>query len=139
MADHPHVLVLGRAATMREIEALFPDLDVNGAETLEAAIGAIEFRRPDLILVAYHFDGLRPFRLIQHVRGDDALAQVPILLVRVTPIGLGTTKDSELAEAYSELGVDEFFDLAAERERLGAAVALARLRERALARLRPRE
>ena len=130
------VLLLGNAALLQDVEAALHGFDVRVAETYDGALAALEASAPDAIVLAYHFDQLRPFRLIQHVRGHEMLAEVPIIMVRVMSIDLGASNDSQLEQSYRDLGVDDFVNLRQEMDEWGYERALRRLRDGIVRRLR---
>jgi hypothetical protein len=55
--------------------------------------------------------------------------KVPTILVRALPISIGETHEAQVRESYSNLGVDEFFNLYDAAEREGIEAALQRFRE----------
>ena len=130
------VLLLGNVQVLQDVEAALHGFDLRIAETYDGALAALEADAPDAIVLAYHFDQLRPFRLIQHVRGHAELGEVPIIMVRIMSIALGATKDSELEQSYRELGVDDFVNLRREIDEQGREAALRRLRDGIVKRLR---
>ena len=126
------VLLLGSVPVLQDVKDALEGLSVRIAETYDAALAELEAHAPEAIVLAYHFDQLRPFRLVQHVRGHDELSGLPIILVRIISIELGTTKEAELEEAYRGIGVDDFLNLQTEIEQHGRAAALQRLRDAVL-------
>jgi PleD family two-component response regulator len=126
---HPRVLIAGIAAAMRDLQAaLTDDFKPIAAESYDDALRSLHETPPDLIVVAYHFDGVHPFRLIRYIRDDPRFDNVPIILVRVLPVGLGASDKGEMRKAYEALGVNEFVDLYDDAEREGREAALRRFR-----------
>lgn len=129
-ARRPRVLVAALPSTGAWIrDALAAQADVGFAESLESAMSAFRAQRPDLVIVGYHFDHARPYRMIQAVREDSAA--VPILLVRALPLDLRDARDAQIRESYAELGASQYLVLdehavgrgdSANRLVLGAAV-----------------
>ena len=128
------ILIAESAAGIRFAQtALRDQVEFVGAENFDAAVARFDAARPDLVVVGYHFDELRPFRFIRHVRSHGR--PPPIILISVLPYGLGATKEAELAAAYESLGVDEYINVFEEQRRHGAEAACARLRRAVFARL----
>ena len=132
----PRVLVAARGVATRELRAVLEDsVEVIEAGTLEEAVSRYQQEDPDLVVLGYHFDELRPYRFVRHVREDRRRPGRPIVLVQVLPLHFGRTEEAQIGEAYHALGVDEFLDLSAEAERAGPTAARARLRHAVLKRL----
>ena len=127
MDSHHTVLIAGLEPLMAEVRrVLAQHLVVFSAETLAQAQARLAIDPPDCVVLAYHFDDIRPFRLIHHIRDNRALNGLPITLVRVVPFRLGATH-AEISHAYHAVGVTQYFDLHEEVRRLGAQTALERL------------
>jgi PleD family two-component response regulator len=121
------LLAAGIAVAMRDLHAaLRNDVRSIAAESYDDALRLLHEKPPNLIVVAYHFDEVRPFRLIRYVRDDPRFDSVPIVLVRVLPLGLGATDEGEMREAYTSLGVNEFVNFYDDAERDGREAALRR-------------
>jgi hypothetical protein len=120
---------------MRELAfALNDEVHTDGAEAFDEVVGKLTESRPDLIIVCYAFDEVRPFRLLHYVR-DEWRAHVPTILVRALPIPLGTTEEARIRESYKTLGVDEFVNLNDDKQRLGKEAALRIFRDVVISRL----
>ncbi len=133
----PRVLVAASGIATDELRSALEDaVEVIQAGTLEEAVARFRDDDPDLVVLGYHFDELRPYRFVRHVREDERRPARPIVLVQVLPLHLGRTEEAQIGEAYHALGVDEFLDLSAEAERAGPVAARARLRHAVLRRLR---
>lgn len=108
---HPCVVVADLPLCLRAIKRLLQNhFRVVEASEYEAAVHAIREEAPNLVIVGYHFDELRPYRLIQHIRKDLANPP-PILMVQALPVERGKTEDSDVREAYNTLGVRQFVAL----------------------------
>lgn len=106
-AWRPRALVAALPSTGAWIrEALSPQAEVGFAGDLDSAMSAFRSRRPDLVIVGYHFDQARPHRMIQAVREEDAA--VPILLVRALPLDRRDARDAQIRESYVELGANQY-------------------------------
>jgi CheY-like chemotaxis protein len=105
-------------------------------QTWDDAVQRLPEVTPQLIIVCYVFDEMRPYRFIQHVR-DTQYQRVPIFLIRAVSVPLGATLESDLRRSYVDLGVNAFLnfsDLANER---GLDVALQEFRRVVISLLPP--
>lgn len=135
-ARRPRILVAAPAAVSRQLgQALAADAEIAGAETWDEAVARLHDIEPDLLIVCYVFDEMRPFRLLRYARHDWQHGHVPTLLVRALPVALGKSQEQEIRESYRTLGVDEFFNLRDEVVRHGKEAALKRLRDCVTSRL----
>jgi len=103
------------------------DVDLIGAATWEDAVQRLSEATPDVVIVCYIFDEMRPYRFVRHVRSTE-YGSAPVLLVRAVSVPLGATHEADLRQSYTELGVSAFLnfsDLANER---GLDVALQEFR-----------
>lgn len=113
------------AADLRDILSTRFSVDI--ATTLEAAQRLLETGSPyDVLVVGYHFDGFRPYRLIQSVAADHP--EIRIVLVRAMPLALPHEDDGAIREAYQAMGVSEYLVLDTDdrqtvQARLVAAIA----------------
>lgn len=94
----------GTAAWIRG--AIDRDAEVSVADRFDTALRAFAEQRPDAVIVGYHFDEARPYRLIQAIRAGDRA--VPLLMVRALPLGPGGSRDRQIRDSYAELGVNEY-------------------------------
>lgn len=136
----PLALIAAPAAVTKELgSALADDVERVGTETFDDAIAKAKERQPNVLIVCYAFDELRPFRLLQHLRQEPRAAHVPTMLVRALPIPIGEAEETRIREAYTTLGVDQFFNLNDEARRTDRAAALQKFRDavRALLPRRP--
>jgi len=123
------VLIAAPQAVSRELgDALREDAEVLGAEHADEAIFLIDRQRPDLVVVCYVFDEMRPFRLISYVREELGRTDIPIVLVRALPVPLGTTQEAEIRESYRSLGVADFVNFRDEAQERGVDAALEHFR-----------
>lgn len=103
------------------------------AESNEEAERLFFATRPDAVLIGYHFDGLRPYRLIRSLRDSELGAHVPIVLVRALNLDLAVDSVHQVRSAYRQMGADDFICLLAEQQTRGSVeAALAFLRETTL-------
>jgi hypothetical protein len=108
----PRVLIAGVATAMRDLQAAVEDyVSPIAAENHDDAL-----TRPSIPP-----DTVRPRRPL--------FDNVPIILVRVLPLGLGTRGEGEMREAYASLGVNEFVNFYDDVARDGREAALRRFRE----------
>ncbi|MBI4943638.1 MAG: SpoIIE family protein phosphatase [Actinobacteria bacterium] len=107
--DAPHVLVVDDNADMREylVSLLSPTYDVAVAGDGLAALERVRERRPDLVVSDVMMPGLDGFGLLQKLRGDDATADVPVILLsaragdEATVEGLDAGADDYLVKPFS--------------------------------------
>jgi PleD family two-component response regulator len=129
VSSQPRVLIAGLIPVMRPVkEALATDVETISAESFDDATRLLRDEQPDAVLVAYHFDELRPVRLIRFIRDDPQLSGVPIVLVRVLPVSLGGS-DENFSSAYREVGVDEVYNYCDSVTKGGERAALDGLRK----------
>ena len=136
----PVALIAAPAAVTKELASvLTEDVERVGVETFDHAAAEAKERQPDVVIVCYAFDEMRPFRLLQHLRQESRGAHVPTMLVRALPIPIGEAEEARIREAYTTLGVDQFFNLNDEARRTDRAAALQKFRDavRALLPRRP--
>jgi PleD family two-component response regulator len=138
MAARSGILIAAPADVIRRLgAALADDAEISGAETWDQALERLDEQQPQLIIVCYAFDEMRPFRLVHYVRHEwqATRANVPTILVRALPVPLRKTQEDQIRESYKTLGVDEFFNLHDEGERRGSEEALQEFRESVIRRL----
>ena len=129
----PTVLLADTPEGLRQLVPVLDGLaEVVAAETYQEALDRCEEITPDAILVGYHFDDLRPYRLIQQLQDEACARGVTIILVRALALALSGSDTQDIRDAYRKLGADDFIDFFAERKRYGEERAAARLRERLL-------
>jgi hypothetical protein len=132
----PSILIAAPGPVIKELGSLLTDeARPVGGETLEEAVAQLHEVEPDLIIVCYAFDEVRPFRLLQYVRNEWRRRHVPTVLVRALPVPLGKTQEAEIRESYKSLGVDEFFNLHDAKVREGSEAALRAFRDAVTSRL----
>ncbi|TAK82270.1 MAG: hypothetical protein EPO20_21560 [Betaproteobacteria bacterium] len=107
--------------------ALAKCLELSAAETLDEAITRLHADKPEMLLVCYAFDNVRPFRLLQYLQLEWQGPKMPIMLIRAVPVSTGKAEEAEIFEAYSSLGVLHFFNLWNQIAQHGREVALRRL------------
>lgn len=132
----PCVLVAGPVEVCcKRLRLALEDLEVLHCETLDQAVERIKHRDPDLIVVCYLFDEMRPFRLIHYVRSDLQRSDFPIILVQVVDGHLRDTELRQLRDAYQSIGIDGFVNLSEEIALHGEKDALRRFRTSVISRL----
>src|SRR3954462_453642 len=120
----PRILIAAPSAVIGRLErALADNVEVIGAETGEEAVVRLGDAEPNLVIVCYVFDDMRPFRLLHHMRHEKR-RHIPTILVRAVPGSLGRTQEAEIRESYRTLGVDEFINLHDESQAHGRTQAL---------------
>jgi len=135
----PRIVIAGLAPVMRGIQdTLAANAETCSAESYEDAERLLHEKDPNGLLIAYHFDEIRPYRFIRYVRHDPQFDNVPILLVRVLRVNLGTN-EHEIRKTYEALGVNQFFNLYDEVRDHGPEAALDTLRNCVLAMLPTRD
>ena len=93
-ADHPRILIAAPGPVIKELASVLADeAHIVGGQTFEDAVGRLHEFAPDLIIVCYVFDEVRPFRLLQYARNVRP-AHVPTILVRALPVPLGKTQET---------------------------------------------
>jgi PleD family two-component response regulator len=109
----PKVLLAATAVGGKQLSiAIMGVVDLHLAHDYQMAISCLaEPVCPDLVIVSYHFDQLRPYRLVQQMKDDGQTSMIPILLVRALPLHLGTPNAAQLKDAYIALGVTDFIDV----------------------------
>jgi CheY-like chemotaxis protein len=124
----PRVLIAAPLGVIRELAAALGNgVEVLGATTWTESLNRLE-QAPDVIVVCYVFDELRPYRLIQHVRAELEDRPIPIVLVRALPVRLGN-EENDVRDSYLAIGVTEFLNLWAETQRHDRPTALELFRD----------
>jgi PleD family two-component response regulator len=124
----PRVLIAAPSDVVRELAAALGDsVEALGATTWTESLNRLE-QEPDVIVVCYVFDELRPYRLIQHVRAEFEDQSIPIVLVRALPVRLGNA-EKEVRDSYLAIGANQFLNLWAETQRHDRATALQLFRD----------
>jgi len=130
------ILIAAPAPVVRELDAALGDelVEVMGAESWDDALRRVE-EEPDLLLLCYAFDEVRPFRFLQYLQQSPRRRHMPTVLVRALPVPLGKTQEEDIRQSYMALGVDDFFNLYDEGTRHGRERALQMLRVKVTSRL----
>ncbi|HZQ74695.1 MAG TPA: hypothetical protein VFB08_17395 [Burkholderiales bacterium] len=132
----PSLLIADTPGALRLLEPIFRDeAALVCAATHDEALQRCRERRPDALLVGYHFDELRPYRLIREVRSQPFADGVRVVLVRALALHLDPRDEGAIRSAYREIGADEFIDFHATVEKLGAEAAQRLLKSKVLASL----
>jgi len=105
------VLLAGIAPAVFEMrDMLAGEFCVEVATTLDEALRVVEAVSPQVLIVGYHFDQFRPYRLIQQVAADHP--DTRIVLVRAISLAMPHEDDEAIREAYGAMGVSEYLVLA---------------------------
>lgn len=115
--------------------ALAECLELSATETFDEAISRLHAEKPDMVVVCYAFDDVRPFRLLHYMQQEWQAPEVPIMLIRALPVSMGQAAEAQILEAYNSLGVFHFFNLWDQAAQHGMEEALRRFRESVLAQL----
>ena len=109
----PKVLLAATVDASKQVTAYLAGLvELVTAHTFDKAVALLcSGERPALVVVGYHFDELRPYRFIQHVKSDPQSADLPVLLIRALPLHLGTDNVETMRDAYTGIGVTDFVSL----------------------------
>ena len=105
IADLPVV-----ASALRETMPL-DHVEVLEAHTFDEATQLAERRHPRICIIGYHFDEMRPYRLVQHVRGMDWASGADILVIRALPLRQPASEEEALRKAYMSIGADDYLTL----------------------------
>lgn len=82
------------------------EYDWHCATTWEHAERRLHETPPDAIIVGYHFDEMRPYRFVRHVREHDH--ETPVLVVRGLPLFNAPRDEDEVRRAYRLFGADDY-------------------------------
>lgn len=102
--------------------------DVLRCETLEQVVERIRHDSPELIVLCYLFDEMRPFRLVHHVRNDLRRADLPILLVQPVDWHLDDAQIKQMSDAYESIGINGFVNFHEDVQTYGEKKTLQRFR-----------
>jgi len=105
IADLPVV-----ASSLRQTLPL-DQVDVFEAYTFDEATRLAERRYPKICIIGYHFDEMRPYRLVQHVRGMDWATDAHILVIRALPLRQPASEEEALRKAYVSIGANDYLTL----------------------------
>lgn len=124
------ILIAAPAPICRKLESVLAEhADVSCAEGFDAALARLRAGDIDVLVLCYVFDDVRPYRLLNHMQ-DESLAPMPIVLVRALPVPLRDS-ETDLEEAYRQLGVTYFVNLS-DQERQEGAQAVQRFAQQVL-------
>ncbi len=87
---------------------LDPGFETACATSWADAVRSLEEKRPEIVLLGYHFDETRPYRFLQHLRNDPLTRHIPVLIVRGVAVQQGPYMDEEIRESYKDLGADAY-------------------------------
>lgn len=126
----PAILLAATPQSARRIvELIGSEARLVHVEAVEQAMQQAKAQDFDLAIVGYHFDSMRPWRLIQELRIDAKTARLPIVLVMALHVDIGKTSLDEIRTAYSGLGITGFVNLYEEETRAGQSAASQLLRD----------
>ncbi len=113
MPDHrPSILVADTARALPLMAKLLgEDSHIVKAPTYAQAVRCLRKKAFDAVVLGYHFDDMRPDRLLRYIRGEPALRGKPVVLVRGLPFLHVGLDDEELRAAYTEIGADAYLPL----------------------------
>ena len=86
-------------------------VEVLEAHTFDEATQVAERRHPRICIIGYHFNEMRPYRLVQHVRGMEWATGADILVIRALPLRLPASEEESLRKAYMSIGADDYLTL----------------------------
>ena len=108
----PRVLLADSPQALPLVARLLGDeFAVTRASTWDEAVQSLQADQPQVAVVGYHFDDLRPYRLVQAIRAAGDGGRVPVVLVRALPVLPHHTDEKEIEESYRQLGVDAYLVL----------------------------
>jgi PleD family two-component response regulator len=124
----PRILIAAPRDVIRELGAVLSDrAEVLGAATFDESVARISDEQPDLLVICYVFDELRPYRLIQHVMAESE-NPVPMILARALPVRMGN-EEADVRDSYLAMGVSRFLNLWKETEQASRQAALQHFRD----------
>jgi hypothetical protein len=128
------VLVAAPALVCKKLESVLAKrARVLCAEEFDEAVRLVREETIDLLVLCYVFDDVRPYRLLNHLQ-EHGIEKITTVLVRVLPVPLQES-ETQVEEAYQQLGVTRFVNLA-DAERREGEVALVRFGDEVLRLLR---
>ena len=87
------------------------DFELCTASDWDGAMRCIETQHPHVVIVGYHFEGMRAYRFVQQVRALENSQHLGLLLVRSVPVLTHSVNEKEIEESYRQLGIDEYLVL----------------------------
>jgi hypothetical protein len=124
------ILVAAGLKTTAELRQLFGDRATFViAHTYEDSVRLFDAEQPRAVMVGYHFDLGRPYRLVRYVRSKASAHEVPIVLVRLRSAEMGSSTEEQVREAYEGLGVQRFFSVPDEPDPRRRRKALEEMRD----------
>jgi PleD family two-component response regulator len=112
MSTRPRVLLADTPQALPLVARLLGDeFAISGASTWDEALRCLETNPPQVAVIGYHFDDLRPYRLVQAIREVGERDRVPVVLVRALPVLPDHADEKEIEESYRQLGVDAYLVL----------------------------
>jgi PleD family two-component response regulator len=111
MADAARVVLVADTAQALPLVArlLGDEFEIRGATTWDDAVRCLG-EQPHVAIVGYHFDGMRPYRLLQKIREEDD-ACLGVVVIRAAPLVPHGADEKEIEESYRQLGADTYLVL----------------------------
>ena len=126
-ASRPLALIAAPLSVVNKLRAGVEDhVQVIGAETYEDALPLLRERPVALLIVCYVFDGVRPYRLLNHL--PELKPRPRAMLVRALPVPLREEEQSVRA-SYAALGAGEFQNFSDQERSIGLEAALQQFRK----------
>ena len=134
----PTILILSLWESARLLKHAWDgEATVLVATDAEAALQLCAEHPPDVVLVSYLFDELRPYRVVRTLREDPCSSNAAIVLFRFLPLRSLRFDEDEVRQAYEDLGCTTCVDCYPELEERGLDAAIAKLKEAVAPHLRP--
>jgi hypothetical protein len=126
-ASRPLALIAAPNTVVNRLRRGVEDhLQIIAAETYEDALPLLRERPIDLLIVCYVFDGVRPYRLLNHL--PELKPRPRAMLVRALSVPL-REEDQTLRASYAALGVGGFQNFSDQEKRVGRDAALQQFRK----------
>ncbi len=108
----PRVLIADTELGAPLLAKLLGDpFDTRTQTTWDGAVRLLQEQKPSIVVVGYHFDETRPYRLIRYVHEQAATRELPVLLVRGIAVEQGPYADEEIRQSYRRLGASAYLAL----------------------------
>lgn len=128
-AKRKTILVVSLPGNAEMLASAFErDGEVHCALDESTAVRLFRENHPDVVLIGYHFDRMRPYRVIHALRETPRAGESSLILFCMLPTEGRDFDGDSIRDAYRELGCLDFVDLRAEAARSGPDAATARLR-----------
>jgi len=108
----PRVLLADTPQALPLVTRLLGDeFAVSLASTWDEALRSLQSDEPQVAIIGYHFDDVRPYRLLQTIRDEGDASRVAVILVRALPVLPHEADEKQIEESYRQLGVDAYLVL----------------------------